>query len=302
VTPADAFADRAAGSPDRTMSLDSGVLLLVLLAALMHASWNALVKSGGDRLVMTTVIMVIPCLPSAMALLVLPALHPAAWPFLILSMATHLAYFVGLLGAYRHGDLSQVYPISRGSAPALVGIGAWAVAGEALSPIEGLGVLIVSGGIMSLAWRRRGRTGTGETKAIGFALLTALTIAIYLLADGMGVRRSGNALTYICWLMVLDALPLLAFTLWRRRGRIRAAFVPSLQLGVFGGVIAAISYGITIWAMGVAPMAHVVAVRETSVIFGAAIGAALLKEPFGRFRIAAAAVVAGGAVLLNLGG
>jgi drug/metabolite transporter (DMT)-like permease len=284
------------------MTLDPGVLFLVLLAALMHATWNALVKSGGDRLVMTSVIMLVPCLPSALALLFLPALQAAAWPFLILSMATHLAYFVVLLGAYRHGDLSQVYPISRGSAPALVGMGAWVLAGESLRGVEMLGVATVSAGIMSLAWRRRRHVGAGETKAIGFALLTALTIAIYLLADGMGVRRAGNALTYICWLLVLDALPLLAYTLWRRRGRIRAAFAPSVQLGTFGGVIAGISYGITIWAMGVAPMAHVVAVRETSVIFGAAIGAVVLKEPFGRFRIAAAAVVAGGAVLLNLGG
>ncbi len=284
------------------MSLDPGVLLLVLAAALMHATWNALIKSGGDRLVMTTVIMLIPSVPSGIALFFLPTVLSEAWPFLVLSVATHFAYYAVLLNAYQHGDLSQVYPIARGCAPALVGIGAWIFAAESLTTIEIIGVLVVSGGILSLAWRRRGRTGPGEMKAIGFALLTALTIAIYLLADGMGVRRSGNALTYICWLMLLDAMPLLAFTLWRRRGRIRESFAPRLRLGAFGGVIAAISYGITIWAMGVAPMAHVVAVRETSVIFGAAIGTLILKEPFGRYRIAAAAVVASGAVLLNLGG
>ncbi len=284
------------------MTLDPGVLLLVLAAALMHASWNAFIKSGSDRLVMTTVIMFVPSIPSAIALLFLPAMLPAAWPFLALSVVTHFAYYAVLLNAYRHGDLSQVYPIARGCAPALVGVGAWLFAAEALSAVEMLGVLIVSGGILSLAWRRRGTAGPGEVKAIGFALLTALTIAIYLLADGMGVRRSGNALTYICWLLALDAIPLTLFTLWRRRGRFRESFTPGLRLGAFGGIIATFSYGITIWAMGIAPMAHVVAVRETSVIFGAAIGALILKEPFGRFRIAAAAVVASGAVLLNLGG
>jgi len=284
------------------MTLDPGVLLLVLAAAVMHATWNGLVKSGSDRLVMTAMIMLIPALPSAAVLVFLPALQPAAWPFLLLSLVTHLAYFTVLLGAYRHGDLSQVYPISRGCAPVLVGIGAWIFAREALSGIEILGVVIVSGGIMSLAWRRRGAAGPGEWKAIGFALLTALTIAIYLLADGMGVRVAGNAFTYICWLMLLDALPLLAIALWRRRGRIRESFAPRLRLGAFGGVIATISYGITIWALGIAPMAHVVAVRETSVIFGAIIGALILKEPFGQFRVAAAAVVSGGAILLTLGG
>jgi len=283
------------------MNLDPGVLVLVLAAALMHATWNAFIKSGSDRLVTTTVIMLIPSVPSAIALFFLPAVLPEAWPFLALSVATHFAYYAVLLNAYRHGDLSQVYPIARGCAPALVGIGAWIFAAESLTTIEITGVLVVSGGILSLAWRRRGPAGPGEMKAIGFALLTALTIAIYLLADGMGVRRSGNALTYICWLMLLDAVPLTLFTLWRRRGRIRESFTPRLRLGTFGGVIAAVSYGITIWAMGVAPMAHVVAVRETSVIFGAAIGTLVLKEPFGRFRIAAAAVVASGAVLLNLG-
>lgn len=284
------------------MSLDPAVFFLVLAAALMHATWNALIKSGGDGLVTTTVIMAVPAVPSAIALVFLPTLLPAAWPFLALSVVTHFAYYAVLLNAYRHGDLSQVYPIARGCAPALVGIGAWLFAAETLSTIEMLGVLIVSGGIFSLSWRRRGTAGPSELKAIGFALLTALTIAIYLLADGMGVRRAGNALTYICWLMLLDAIPLTLFTLWRRRGRIRESFVPCLRLGLAGGTLASISYGITIWAMGVAPMAQVVAVRETSVIFAAALGALVLKEPFGRFRIAAAAVVATGAVLLNLGG
>jgi drug/metabolite transporter (DMT)-like permease len=292
----------AAEPRERTMSLDPSVLLLVLAAALMHATWNALVKSGRDRLVMTTVIMAIPAVPCAIALIYLPPMLPAAWPFIVASMVIHLAYYIVLLGAYRHGDLSQVYPISRGCAPALVAIGAWIFAAEALNAIEMIGVAVVSGGIMSLAWRRRGTLGPGEMKAIGFALLTALTIALYLLTDGMGVRRAGNPLSYICWLMLLDAFPVLAITLWLRRGHIRESFAPGIRLGAFGGVIASLSYGITIWAMGIAPMAHVVAVRETSVIFGAVIGALILKEPFGRFRIAAATVVAGGAVLLNLGG
>ncbi len=285
------------------MTLDPGVLLLVLLAAVLHASWNALIKAGGDRLVMMTFIMFVPIPPSILALFALPAMQAEAWPFVILSAIVHWIYFGVLIGAYRYGDLSQVYPIARGSAPAIVAIEAWIFAGEALTGLELAGVLIVSAGIVSLAWRRRAGSGrTHEPKAIALALLTALTIAIYLLADGMGARLSGGTLTYIAWLFVLQGVPLVTFTLWRRRGRIADSVRPHLLRGGLGGLIAGISYSIAIWAMSVAPLAHVVAVRETSVLFGAAIGALVLKESFGRYRIAAAAVVASGAVLLNVGG
>lgn len=283
------------------MALEAGVLSLVVLAAVLHASWNALVKARGDRLVMMTLVMIGPAPLCLAALAVLPALKPAAWPFVIASALIHYLYYAFLIGAYRHGDLSQVYPISRGAAPALVALGAWVFARESLRPSELLGVLVVSAGIMSLSWRRAGVRPDGELQAVGFALLNACAIAAYLLVDGMGVRRAGHPLTYICWLFVLESVPMLMFTIWRRREGLRAAFVPHLKAGLFGGLIAGVSYGIAIWAMSLGPMAHVVAVRETSVLFGAAIGALVLKEPFGRHRIASAAVVAGGAVLLNLG-
>ena len=250
----------------------------------------------------TTAIMFVPIPPSIAIVALAPAMATAAWPYVILSAVVHWIYFGVLIGAYRYGDLSQVYPIARGTAPAMVAFEAWIFEGEALTALETLGALIVSAGIVSLAWRRRGGEAlVHEPKAIGFALLTALTIAIYLLADGMGGRRSGDALTYICWLFVLQGVPLVAFTLWRRRGRLAESIRPHLKQGLFGGAIAGLSYGIAIWAMSVAPLAHVVAVRETSVLFGAALGALVLKEPFGRYRIVASAVIAAGAVLLNLG-
>lgn len=282
------------------MTLDLGVLLLVLAAAVMHAGWNVVVKAGADRVVVTTLVMAVQAPPCALALIFLPALQPEAWPYVLLSAAVHWLYYAALIGAYRHGDLSQVYPIARGAAPLLVALEAWALAGESLSPVEWLGLLILSAGIMSLALRRRGIWLAGELQALGFALLTAATIAVYLIVDALGGRASGNALTYICWLFVLEGVPFLLLTFWLRRGRIVAAFRPNLVRGGLGGVIAGLSYGITIWAMSVAPVAHVVAVRETNVLFGAAFGALLLKEPFGRFRIGAAAVVVTGAVLLNV--
>lgn len=283
------------------MTLDIGVVALVLLAAVLHATWNAFVKAGADRLAVLTLAMAAPAPLCALALPFVPLPNVASWPYLLASIIIHTSYYACLLFAYRHGDLSQVYPVARGTAPVLVAFGAWIMAGEVLRPRELAGVLIVSTGIMSLAWRRGGATRDGEFAAIGFALLTSLNIGLYSVTDGLGVRNAGTAIGYILWMFALEGLPLLAFTLWVRRGRIRASFAPSLKAGIGGALISSLAYGIVIWAMSVAPMAHVVALRETSVIMAAAIGALVLKEPFGGRRIAAAAVVAAGAVLLQIG-
>jgi drug/metabolite transporter (DMT)-like permease len=287
------------------MALDFGVIALVLLAAVLHASWNALVKSGGDRLVVLALVIVTPGVISALALPLVAAPEAASWPYLLASALIHYLYFAALFWAYEHGDLSQVYPIARGSAPLLVAVGAWLLAGEALTTPEWLGVLVVSVGIVSLAWRRGGWQSAawrdGELKAVGFAVLTGLTIAGYSVADGMGVRRAESELGYILWLFAFKWPPLLAWALWRRRGRWQSAFRPYLRRGLFGGLLTGAAYGTVIWCMSLGPMAHIVALRETSVLIAAAIGTLLLKEPFGRHRIAAAAVVAAGAVLLNVG-
>ncbi len=282
------------------MPLPPLVLVLVLSSAAMHAAWNALVKAGGDRLVLTTLVMMGPVPVCIVALFFLPDLPSAAWPFLLASTVIHYAYYVLLIAAYGHGDLSQVYPISRGAAPALVALAAWIYARENLSAVETAGVLIVSLGVMSLAWRR-GVRPRAESTALALALLNAIVIASYLVVDGTGVRRAADPLTYIAWLFVLEGVPLLGFTLWRRRHCISAAFSPYLAQGTIGGVIAGISYAIAVWAMSLGPMAHVVALRETSVLMGAAIGVVMLKESFGLHRIVSAAVVAVGAVLLNSG-
>jgi drug/metabolite transporter (DMT)-like permease len=242
---------------------------------------------------------------SLLALPTLPFLPlPAAeaWLFLAISVVVHLLYFMVLVGAYRHGDLSQVYPISRGSAPLLVTAGAWLLAGESLGAWELAGVAAVSIGIMSLASPGRRARQDGEIKAVAYALLTGLTIAIYSLADGLGVRAAGHAFAYIAWLFVLSGPPLLAVTLWRRRGRLLEAFRPHLRHGAVGGALAALAYGIVIWAMSAAPLALIVSLRETSVLIAAGIGALVLKESFGPRRLAATAIIVAGAALINLGG
>lgn len=283
------------------MTLEPGVVALVLLAAVLHATWNAFIKAGADRLAVLSLTMAIPAPLCALALPFVPLPAVEAWPYLAASVLIHTTYYACLLFAYRHGDLSQVYPIARGTAPVLVAGGAWVLAGEALQLREAFAILIVSGGIMSLAWHRRAEAAEGELAAIGFALLTSLNIGLYSVTDGLGVRASGTASGYILWMFALEGLPLLAFTLWARRGRLAAAFRPNLKVGMGGALISSLAYGIVIWAMSAAPMAHVVALRETSVIMAAAIGALVLGEPFGRRRITAAIVVALGAALLQIG-
>ena len=289
------------------MILDPGVLALVLLAALCHATWNSLVKAGADKLVMQTLVI---ATPGAVCLFLTPFVSfPAAegWAYLAASTAVHMFYYTALIYAYEHGDLSQVYPIARGSAPALVAVFAWLFAGEVLSLPEIAGLAILSLGIISISRLAQllGRAGTarpGELKAVVFALLTALTISSYSFFDAMGVRSAGTTSGYIVWKFFVGALPLLAFALWRRRGRLAESFRPYLVKGIGGGLFSGLAYGIIIWALAIAPMAHVIALRETSVIIAAFIGTRLMGEPFGRHRLAAACAVAAGAAVLSLAG
>jgi drug/metabolite transporter (DMT)-like permease len=284
------------------MVVDPQVIVLVLLAAASHATWNAFVKAGEDMLVSLCLVIFTTSLAALVALPFLPMPAAAAWPFLIVSALVHYLYYTALVAAYRHGDLSLTYPIARGSAPLLVAAGAWLFAGEALSAWRWVGVFTISLGIMSLASPGRRPARDGEAKAIVFALLTGLTIAGYTLADGLGVRISGPAFGYIAWLFVLSGLPMPLIVRSCRGGDSARLIRAHLKVGVFGGLISGLAYGIVIWAMSVAPIAMVISLRETSVLIAAAIGSLVLKESFGARRIAAAAVIVAGAALMNLAG
>jgi drug/metabolite transporter (DMT)-like permease len=277
--------------------MDALVLALVLLAAALHASWNALVKAGGDpfvRLALLNVVSGVCALP-LLFLVAVPAL--ASWPYLFGSVAIHVAYNLALAYGYRFGDLSHVYPIARGIAPPLVALGAWLIAGEAPTPLGALAILVISGAIASLAFGPGWRLG--PLAPVGFALATGLSIAGYTICDGIGGRAAGDVLGYIAWLFVLNAVPFgLIVALWRRHdlaGQLRLSW----RASVLGGVFALVAYGLVIWAMRLAPMASVSALRETSVTMAALIGARLLREPFGSRRLVAASVVALGVVLLE---
>lgn len=282
------------------MKLDPAVVSLVLLAALMHASWNAVVKTDRDRLIsfalMQVTGMTMGCVVVAFA--GLPA--PDAWVYLVLSGIIHYAYYYLLLAAYAHGDLSHVYPIARGLGPMLVALFSGVVVGEHLSSIELIGVACVSAGVAGLALAR-GLPRGADGRATGFAILTGVTIAAYTIVDGLGVRASGNALAYIGWLNVVEGPGVVVIMFMRRAPPVLAAYLRTdWWRGTLGGAIAATGYGISIWAMGQGGVAHVAALRETSVLFAAVIGTVLLRERFGGWRVAAAAIVVAGLLLMHL--
>lgn len=278
--------------------LSLGVTLAVLGAAAAHATWNAMVKSSRDVLLDTTIVIVGASAAAAPFLFLVAPPAPAAWPYLAASIAIHIAYYVALVGAYRAGDLSHGYPIMRGIAPIIVAVCALAWLGEAPKPATWAGVFLIGGGVLSLGlagfhWRNS-RVSTG------WALANAVIIATYTLVDAAGVRLSGSPEGYVLWMFVLDGLPFPVVVLALRGRQFVEYGRRYWARGLIGGVLSAAAYGIALWAMTRAPVAAVAALRETSVIFAALIGAYILKEGHVRNRLGGAAAVVAGVIALKL--
>jgi drug/metabolite transporter (DMT)-like permease len=275
------------------------VTAAVLAAALLHAAWNALLKSLPDQLSgiamlgMTTVAV---CLPAA-ALVAAPA--RASWGFLALSAALHVGYELFLVGAYRAGDLNQVYPLARGSAPLLVALAAAVVADERLTGPHLAGMALISAGLATLTLGA-GRPRRRQRRALLLALATGAFIAAYTISDGLGARRSGTPLGYLVWLSLGHGVVLPSFTVLARRERLAAALRSSWRAGAAAGVCSLVAYGLVIWAQTRGALAAVAALRESSVVIAAVLGTVLLHERFGRRRVGASGLVAAGVVALNL--
>jgi multidrug transporter EmrE-like cation transporter len=215
--------------------------LLVLAAALMHAGWNVMAKTAGDKLLN---IGLISLGLGVVGLVFTPFVHfpdPASWHFLIGSLLAHLGYYVFLSTGYRHGDLSQVYPIARGAAPPLVALAAYLMIGETLSPLQMAGVLATSFGILSLAFDKP-IDRAHSWRPIVFGLITSLTIMSYTLFDGQSVRVAGDHLGYIVWLFVLDVPLVIGWCIWRRTGAV-AYFKQRWRFGLIGGVLSGGDHG-----------------------------------------------------------
>ncbi|MCE2665526.1 MAG: DMT family transporter [Burkholderiales bacterium] len=274
------------------------VLLLVLFGALLHASWNALVKSSSDKTLDTALIHVL-CSLLALPVCLYVGPPPAeSWPYILGSLVVHVGYYFALAGAYRHGELGLTYPLMRGTAPMLVALTSFAFIGEDLTPLAWLGVACISGGVLLLGITREWWT---HRKAIVFALINAVLIAIYTVIDAKGARISGHVVQYICMLFVLDGWPFAILVFMQRKGQVWP-YVRKRWPVASGGAFASIgSYAIALWAMTVAPVAMVAALRETSVFFAALIGAWFLKEVWTRQRIAGTVAILSGVAALRLG-
>ena len=280
--------------------MENLVFLAVLFAAICHAGWNALIKVGLDPLSTTTLL----CIGSgAVALLMLPFIGMpawAAWPWLIASVIIHLGYFAALIEAYRVGDLGQVYPIARGAAPLMTATATTFLVGERLSVIGWGGIVVLVAGVVLLS-ARGGRELTHiDRRAVGFALLTALTIFTYSVVDGIGARLALNPLSYSLWLFVGIAVVMVPYALYRDGRDVIPAMHTYWRRGLVGGALQVASYGTVLWAMTLAPIAIVATLRETSVLFGAVIAVVVLKEPLRAMRIVAAIFIVCGLVLIRI--
>ncbi len=280
------------------------VVLAVLLAALLHASWNALIKGGSDRWLTSGMIGGFGGIGGlAVALIFLPLPEAHHWPWLVGSGALHGAYFILLVTAYAHGDLGKVYPIARGSAPLIIAAFAAPVVGDVPNAWEIASILIIVAGVVALTLEPR-QVASADTRTILLALLTGACIAAYSLFDAVGIRTIGpdfpNAtLFYLCWIMVFAGIPIVAATWLARRGTILAHVRTHALEGIGGAAIALGSYGLILFAFANASVASVAALRETGVVFAALIGVLVLGEKFGARRIPAAILVAGGAAALK---
>jgi drug/metabolite transporter (DMT)-like permease len=239
-------------------------------------------------------------LASACLLPFMTAPAPASWPFIAASSATQCAYYLLLIEAYRSGDMSHAYPLMRGSAPLLVALVNGPLTGETLRPGQWLAMCLICGGVLVMGLARTPHAAGTQRRSTVFALLTACVIALYTMIDGAGVRRSGAPAAYTMWIFLLTGL---ALTLWSARGRVRelaqAARARPLLLPV-GGVCTVASYGIALWAMTLAPVAAIAALRETSILFATGIAALFLRERVGRVRLLAVILIACGAVAMRL--
>ena len=273
--------------------------ILVLGAALLHAAWNTLVKTAADPLVSMGALSLVTAAAGLLLILAVPLPTLDALPYLAASVALHFGYYLFLVSAYRVGDLSHVYPISRGSAPLLVAFGGIVIAQEQLPLLTLFGIVITSIGIMLLAISGV-KSKTRNHRSTPRALITGGFIAAYTLVDGLGVRQGEVALSYIGWLFLINGLVFGLFVFLRRPTEMLSLWRKDAVRVVGGGIAKAIAYGTVIFVMYYSPMAVVATLRETSVLMAALIGVYFLREPAGKLRVAAALLVASGVIAMSL--
>jgi phosphonate utilization associated putative membrane protein len=283
------------------------IVLAVLCGAALHASWNALVKSAGDKTVDTALVHFLGAIVALPLLVMVGLPQAAAAPYIAASLLIHVGYYIALAGAYEHGELGMTYPIMRGFAPLLVALGSGAFIGETPTPAAWLGTIAITIGVALVGLAHPGEA-LHHRKALAFAFTNAAIIAVYTVVDGLGVRAEvaagGSAMRYVMILFVLDGLPYPLLVWLRRSPAQRQQIVAYARTrwpkAALGGAASIGSYAIALWAMTKAPVASVAALRETSVLFAALLGTWLLKEKFGWQRALGTLVVVLGVISLRL--
>ena len=273
---------------------------VVLLAAVLHAVWNALTHAITDKIVAIAMLSCGGLLCSLVGIGIAGVPGRSSWPYLLASALVQALYIIALTRSYSLGSFNQVYPIARGTSPLVVAVVAALFLTEPLGGWQLAGVGAISIGLFSLVgvggWPR-----SAERAAVFAAFATGLLISTYTVIDGLGVRRSDDPLAYAAWLFLFQGALLLSYCLLRRGPDLVGDVRPHLKLGVLAGVFSAGAYWLVLWAQSIGSLAAIAALRESSVVIGAAIGAVVFREPFGRWRTVATVVVATGIIALNLG-
>lgn len=275
------------------------VFCAVIGAAALHAVWNALIKSGKDKYLNMTAVVLGHAPLAVFALLTSPVPAVSSWPYLAVGVLLHIGYQFFLLWAYRAGDLTEVYPLARGSAPLIIAIVSVCFLGTVLSPIEFLAILVIAAGLFCLAMVRQEERAL-RMKTTGLALVTGIFIAAYSLVDGMGARLANTSLGYYAWLAVLNAIVFAALMLKHRPRVIKDLWPKARFVFLFGGAFSFLAYAIVTWAFTQAPIAIVSALRETSIVFALLIGVFFLRERLNLTRIASIMTTCLGAILLRV--
>ncbi|MFF8381505.1 EamA family transporter [Streptomyces sp. NPDC015661] len=277
----------------------AAVPVVVLASAVLHAVWNGLTHGLRDKLAGFTLISLASTACGAVLVCVAPLPEAAAWPYIAASATLQVAYQLLLLRAYQLGDFGQMYPTARGTSPVVVALVSTTLLGHPLPAGQALGIAVVACGLAGLAFAD-GIPGRAQLPALAAALGTGVMIASYTLVDGSGVRVSGSVFGYVAWLFLCQGL-VLPLVAWARRGpALLATLRPLYGRGLAGGLLSLLAYGLVVWAQSRGDLSTIAALRETSIVFGALIGAMVFRERLGHRRITASVAVLAGIAVLQL--
>jgi len=282
------------------MAPEAFATILILISALLHAVVNAIVKVSDDGLLTRGCMNATALVVAAPIAFFVPWPSEELWPILVLAMLVHGLYPFFLVAAYRYGDLSAVFPLARGTAPLGVAFLAAALAGEVVSAAKLACIALISAGVAAFAFERGTLSTPSRWRGVAFAVVTGIIIAVYTVIDGIGLRVADGKLTYIVWLFVMDGAFVSASVALVRRHALAPFLRMNWRPALLGGILGIITYGLALYALGLGAITEIAALRETSIVFAALIGALFLREAFGPRRMLAAALVAVGVIALQL--